>query len=45
MTIDEVVRDIHALAADLENYERKYGILSETFYKAYLAGEEPAEDA
>ena len=42
MTIDEVVRDIHALAADLENYERKYGILSETFYEAYRAGEEPA---
>ncbi len=45
MTIDEVVRDIHALEADLENYERKYGVLSETFYEAYSAGEEPAEDA
>jgi len=45
MTIDEVVRDIHALEADLENYERKYGILSETFYEAYRAGEEPANDA
>ena len=44
MTIDEVVRDIHALEADLENYERKYGILSETFYEAYQ-GEEPADDA
>jgi hypothetical protein len=33
MTIDEIVRDIHALEADLENYELKYGILSETFYK------------
>lgn len=43
--IDEVVRDIHALESDLENYERKYGILSETFYEAYTAGEEPAEDA
>jgi len=45
MTIEEVVRDIHALAADLENYERKYGILSETFYEAYRTGEEPADDA
>jgi len=45
MTVDEVVRDIHALAADLENYERKYGLLSETFYEAYRAGEKPAEDA
>ncbi len=43
--IDEVVRDIHALDADLENYERKYGVLSETFYEAYSAGEEPADDA
>lgn len=45
MTIDETVRDIHALEADLENYERKYGVLSETFYEAYRAGEEPADDA
>jgi hypothetical protein len=45
MTIDEVVRDIPALEADLENYERKYGILSETFYEAYQSGEEPADDA
>jgi hypothetical protein len=45
MTIDEVIRDIHALEADLENYERKYGILSETFYEAYRTGEEPADDA
>ena len=45
MTGDEVVRNIHALEADLENYERKYGILSETFYEAYHAGAEPAEDA
>jgi hypothetical protein len=45
MTIEEIVRDIHALEADLENYERKYGILSETFYEAYSMGEEPADDA
>lgn len=45
MKIDEVVRDIHALDADLENYERKYGVLSETFYEAYQAGEEPADDS
>jgi hypothetical protein len=45
MKIDEVVRDIHALESDLENYERKYGVLSETFYEAYSLGEEPAEDA
>lgn len=45
MTLEEVVRDIHALEADLESYERKYGILSETFYEAYRSGEEPADDA
>ena len=45
MTIDEIVHDIHALEADLENYERKYGILSETFYEAYRVGEEPTDDA
>jgi len=45
MNIDEVVRDIHALESDLENYERKYGVLSETFYEGYNSGEEPAEDA
>ena len=45
MTIHEIVQDIHALEADLGNYERKYGILSETFYKAYTAGDEPADDA
>jgi hypothetical protein len=45
MTISDVVKDIHALDADLENYERKYGLLSETFYEAYCEGEEPEEDA
>jgi len=45
MTIDEVASDIHSPEADPENYERKYGVISETFYKAYSEGEEPAEDA
>ena len=45
MKIDEVLRDIHALESDLENYERKYGVLSKTFYEAYQAGEEPSDDA
>ncbi len=33
MTIIEVAPDIHALEADLENYERKCVILFETFYE------------
>ena len=45
MTINEIMRDIHVLEADLETYERKYGLLSETFYQAYSAGDEPADDA
>jgi hypothetical protein len=45
MTLDEIVRDIHALEEDLRTYERKYGVLSETFYSSYTAGEEPADDS
>jgi hypothetical protein len=45
MTLPELVRYIHRLEDDLHTYERKYGILSETFYTAYQAGEEPADDA
>ena len=45
MAIDEIVQDIHALEADLENYERKYGMPSEAFYRSYAAGNEPADDA
>ena len=45
MTLDEIVRDIHALEGDLDTYERKSGVLPETFYESYTAGEEPADDA
>ncbi|MBC8448905.1 MAG: hypothetical protein H8D78_14260 [Chloroflexi bacterium] len=45
MTLQEILADIHALGDDLEAYERKYGVLSETFYEAYTSGEEPEEDA
>ena len=45
MTLDEIVQDIHALEQDLETYERKYGVLSETFYESYLRGEEPPDEA
>ncbi|NCO61161.1 MAG: hypothetical protein COZ70_01770 [Deltaproteobacteria bacterium CG_4_8_14_3_um_filter_51_11] len=45
MTLDEILRDIHALEMDLQNYERKYGVLSETFYESYRQGEEPDDDA
>lgn len=45
MTLDEIILDIHALEEDLLTYERKYGVLSETFYESYMSGEEPADDA
>ena len=45
MTLQEIIADIHALGDDLEAYERKYGVLSETFYESYMSGEEPEDDA
>ncbi|MFP4350685.1 MAG: hypothetical protein ACOC23_07975 [Thermodesulfobacteriota bacterium] len=44
MTPRELLTDIHALEEDLLAFERKYGIRSETFYAAYIAGEEPEDD-
>lgn len=40
----DIIRDIHALAEELAAYERRYGILSETFYDAYRRIEEPAAE-
>ena len=45
MTLDNLLEDIYALDDELRNYERKYGVLSETFYGSYQAGEEPPDDA
>jgi hypothetical protein len=45
MTLQDIIVDIHALNADLEAYEQKYGVLSETFYESYINGEEPEDDA
>jgi len=45
MSLQEVLEDIYALREDLESYERKYGVLSETFYESYSDGEEPADDS
>lgn len=45
MTLSEILEDIHALQEDLLQYERKYNILSETFYASYSQGEEPPDDA
>ena len=45
MTLDDILQDIHVLEQDLQTYERKYGVLSETFFESYMKGEEPVDDA
>ena len=44
MTLQDTLSDIHAREEDLINFERKYGVRSETFYAAYISGEEPEDD-
>ena len=44
MTLPEIIDDIHALTQRCEIFERKYGVLSETFYESFMNGEEPADD-
>jgi hypothetical protein len=45
MTLQEILADIHALEEDLLDFERKYGVRSETFYAAYTSGEEPEDES
>jgi hypothetical protein len=45
MTLQEILADIHALEEELLEFERKYGLRSETFYAGYTSGEEPEDDA
>jgi len=45
MTLDETLQDIHTIREDLLVFERKYGVLTETFYESYINGEEPPDDA
>jgi len=45
MMLTDILQDIHALEDEIRDYERKYGVLSETFYESYMAGEEPPDDA
>ena len=44
MTPHEILTDIHALEEELLSFERKYGVRSETFYAAYVGGEEPENE-
>ncbi len=45
MTLREILADIHSLEEELLVFERKFGLRSETFYPAFLNGEEPENDS
>jgi len=45
MTLQEILADVHALEEEILDFERKYGLRSETFYAAYMSGEEPEDDS
>ena len=45
MTLNAILQDIYALEDEMRAYERKYGVLSETFYESYMQGEEPPNEA
>jgi hypothetical protein len=45
MLLTDILQDIYALEDEMRDYERKYGVLSETFYESYMVGEEPPDDA
>ncbi len=44
MTLNDLLHDIYRLEDEMRVYERKYGVLSETFYQSYAIGEEPPHD-
>ena len=45
MTLQEIIADIHGINAELTRFEKKYGLLSDVFYKWYCSGEEPEDDS
>jgi len=45
MNLRQILADIHALEEEMLAFERQYGIRSETFYAAYMSGEEPEDDS
>ena len=44
MGLQDILADIHSLEEDRLAFERTYGVRSETFYAAYIGGEEPPDD-
>jgi len=43
--IRKILLDIHALEEELLDFERTYGVRSETFYAAFASGEEPEDES
>jgi hypothetical protein len=44
MSLQQLLTDIQALEEELLSFERKYNIRSDTFYAAYINGEEPQNE-
>ena len=44
LSLRDLLLDIHALEREMLEFERKYGVRSETFYAAYASGEEAEND-
>ena len=44
MELLKLIEEIHTLNDELERFERKYGLMTETFYEWYRSGEEPEDD-
>ncbi len=44
MILRKIIADIHALEEELLEFERTYGIRSETLYASYMSGEEPEQE-
>ncbi|MCI0694386.1 hypothetical protein L0337_20555 [candidate division KSB1 bacterium] len=38
LSLQEILDDLHAAERELQNYEKKYHLRSETFYDYFLAG-------
>ncbi|MDZ7313115.1 MAG: hypothetical protein ONB45_17760 [candidate division KSB1 bacterium] len=38
LTVQEILEDLHAAENDCQSLEKKYGVLSEYFYAAYMNG-------
>lgn len=45
MTLAEILSDIHAIDTALVDFEREYGLLTETFISWYEEGHEPEEQS